>query len=138
MSSSVRMSAIPAETVSSRKLTYGTTKDPREWLRASLPKLQEFLKAVKDREIGHLTALREQQEERWEKQTGVKPEDTHFTVIVPIHNEEKFLPSFLGSFLVADLPARVHAHVVFLTNACSDRSGEIIDGFLKTVGEVAF
>jgi len=140
MTSSFSISTLPAETVSSRKLTYVTTKAPREWLRASLPKQKEFLKAVKDSGVDQLTALKRQQEERWEKQTGVKPEDTHFTVIVPIHNEEKFLPSFLGSLLVADLPAKVDAHVVFLTNACSDNSWEIIDGFLKTVGEeeVAF
>lgn len=131
---------LSTETVSSRKLTYVITEAPREWLRASLPKHQEFLKAVKDREIDQLPALKWLQEERWEKQTGVKPEDTHFTVIVPIHNEEKFLPSFLGSLLVADLPSSIDAHVAFLTNACSDKSREIIDGFLKTVGEeeVAF
>lgn len=127
------MSAL-AEIATSPKLAYVITKAPREWLRASLPKQQEFLKAVTVREIDQLTVLKKLQEERWEKQTGIKPDDTHFTVIVPIHDEEKFLPSFLGSLLVADLPSSVDAHIVFLTNACSDKSGEIIDGFLRTLG----
>ncbi len=133
-------SPMPAETTSSHKFAYVITKAPRAWSHASLLKQQEFLKAVKDCEIDYLTALKRQQEERWEKQTGIKPEDSHFTLIVPIHNEEKFLPSFLGSLLIADLPSSVDAHFIFLTNACSDKSKEIIDGFLKTIGEgeVAF
>ena len=137
MISSVRiatLSAEPTETIFPRKPTFLITKAPREWLRASLPKQQEFLKAVNDHGIDRLTALQREQEERWEKQTGINPENTHFTVIVPIHNEEKFLPSFLGSLLIADIPSSVNAYVIFLTNACSDRSGEIIDGFLRTVG----
>jgi len=135
VASSVYIPTLSAETVSIKKISYVITKAPREWLRACLPKHLAFLKAVKDGGAGPLTSLDREQAERWEKHTGAKPEDAHFTVIVPVHNEEMFLPSFLGSILVADLPSSSDVHIIFITNACSDKSGEIIDGFLMTIGE---
>lgn len=134
--SSVNISTLSREAASSRKFTYVITKAPREWVRASLPKQKAFLKSGRDREGDQFAALKMLQDELWEQQTGVKSEASHFTVIVPIHNEEAFLPSFLGSLLVADLPSSVYAHVIFITNACSDKSGGIIDGFLRALGEV--
>ena len=65
---------------------------------------------------------------RWEQITGVKPQNSAFTLIIPIHNEQRFLPSFLEAMKSVNIPPS--ARVVFVTNACSDKSVGIVNSFL--------
>ena len=58
----------------------------------------------------------ERQERRWEDEVGIKPADSHFTLIVPIYNEEEALPSFLNSLLLSDIPASINMNMIFITN----------------------
>lgn len=114
---------------------YFLTTQPRAWLRASLPKLKAQLNmASSDHNADqNLALVLEQQASRWEDQTGEKPADSHFTIVVPIHNEQHALPSFLGTLQLSDIPPQVNMQVVFVTNACRDASAQIIEEFLAQV-----
>lgn len=117
----------------------------RNWIGACLPKFKMNAKEVlsqtplsakelKDlpwhQRHDYLSSLTlEVQERRWYEAAGVNAEDAHFTVIVPIHNEEISLPSFLGTLLLSDIPSSVDMNIVFITNACHDASIEVIDNF---------
>lgn len=72
-----------------------------------------------------------EQERRWEETTGVPVVESSFTLVVPIHNEEHSLPSFLDAFLLSDIPESVPATIVFITNACTDSSQHIIRSFME-------
>jgi cellulose synthase/poly-beta-1,6-N-acetylglucosamine synthase-like glycosyltransferase len=78
------------------------------------------------------------QEKCWEHETGVRPEEAFFTLIVPIHNEENSLPSFLHTLMLSDIPAQVNMQVIFVTNACADRSVDMVRAFMAGLGEVEF
>jgi len=127
-------------------------KNPGGWKRACLPKYKATAQNVlaqtplTKRELQDLPwsqrhdylnfyALK-QQERRWEDEVGVKPEESHFTLIVPIYNEEKSLPSFLRTLMLLDIPPSVNLKVLFITNACSDSSNEIVDRFLVSLGKI--
>lgn len=134
------------------KPLYFLELNPHGWKRASLPKLkaaaQEVVSAnTLDREellnmpwsqrdtlLNGIASHR--QERRWEEKTGVKPEYSSFTLIVPIHNEEHSLPSLLSTLMLSDVPATVHMQVVFITNACRDGSIDILKAFLVGLGTV--
>jgi hypothetical protein len=125
---------------------------PRDWIAASLPKFKitsqevmaqnplpkkelEEMSWSQRHEYLHAYALKSQ-ERRWEDEVGIKPADSHFTLIVPIHNEEQSLPSFLSTLLLSDLPASVNMNIILITNACSDSSSMLIDEFLARLGTV--
>jgi len=136
------------------KPVYFLTVNPPGWKRASLAKLKatagELLsEGVSQREdlldlawfqrheyLHALALLR--QEKCWEHEAGVRPEDSFFTLIVPIHNEENSLPSFLHTLMLSDIPALVNMQVIFVTNACVDTSVDIINAFMAGLGEIAF
>jgi hypothetical protein len=44
-----------------------------------------------------------QQAKRWELETTLNPSGSKFALIIPIHNEEKSLPSFLSSLMLSDI-----------------------------------
>lgn len=135
-----------------KKPVYFLKMNPAEWKRASLPKLKASLQKImfdnsqdresllemtwsqRDRYLNTLVLQR--QEKRWEEETGVKPGDSYFTLIVPIHNEEDSLPSFLGTLMLSDVPSTVNMQVIFVTNACTDLSVDIIGAFLSDLGSV--
>ena len=58
-------------------------------------------------------------------------------VIVPIHNEERSLESFLNALMVADLSPEAAIRFLFITNACQDQSPTIIRKFLGSVDKRA-
>lgn len=134
------------------KPLYCLKMNPRSWKRASLPKLktsaQEVVSAIAgDRESipgmswsqrnMYLDGLVSQkQEKRWEEETGVEPDKSYLTLIVPIHNEERSLPSLLGTLMLSDVPAAVNMQVIFVTNACVDASEEILRTFLSSLGAI--
>ena len=140
---SVRVDAQPA---------YFLTMNPRDWMKASLAKYKQLAAEMLTQSTQSKQALEampwsqrhsllsqlafERQECRWEEETGVKPEETHFTLIVPIHNEVNSLPSFLRTLMLTDIPSSLHLHIIFLTNACSDASGDYVDEFLSSVGSI--
>lgn len=126
--------------------------NPYGWKRASLPKLKETASQVlsqkslsrekilsmdwSQRDEYLRTFVLQRQERDWEQKTGVKPGASHFTLIVPIHNEENSLPSFLGTLMLSDVPSTVHMQVVLVTNACNDASIDILKVFLSGLGTV--
>lgn len=106
---------------------YAFTENPKGWLKASLAQHKNHLQNSSEDLIGS-------QAKRWQERTGVSAEDSRFTIIVPIHDEERSLPSFLGSLMLADFPYRAKIKILLITNACNDRSGQIIDSFLDRLG----
>ena len=128
--------------------------NPPGWKRSSLPKLQatamelvsacalqreDLLQMTWSQRHEYLSAFALfRQKERWEHETGIKPEASSFTLIVPIYNEENSLPSFLHTLMLSDIPAQVSMQVIFVTNMCVDRSVEYIRAFMAHLGEVEF
>jgi len=116
---------------------YVITGQPTGWNRGSIPKLQAiFTSAAPTGPADLHTRLLAEQAQRWEAATGVRPEDTHLTIIMPIRNEEKSLPSALGALLLSDLPTAADVVVVFVTNACSDNSAALVMCYLEALGKV--
>ncbi len=131
---------------------YFLTMNPRDWMKTSLAKYKLIAGEVLAQSTQSKQALEAmpwfqrhtllsqfasaRQECRWEEETGVKPEETHFTLIVPIHNEVNSLPSFLRTLMLTDIPSSLHLHIIFLTNACSDASSDYVDEFLSSLGNV--
>ncbi len=107
---------------------YFITQNPRGWVRAFVDQNKKNLGSSK----ADLIAL---QEERWQQRTRVKVADSHFSIIVPIHNEQKSLPSFIGSLMLSDVPWSCPVSILFITNDCSDESPRIVDSFLRSVGK---
>ena len=136
------------------KPVYFLKMNPPGWKHVSLAKLKaaagELLTAgISQREdLLHLPWCQKhevlnalallKQERCWEQEVGVKPEDSCFTLIVPIHNEENSLPSFLHTLMLSDIPAPVNMQVIFVTNACADNSFDMIRAFMTFLGEVEF
>lgn len=136
------------------KPVYFLKSNPPGWKRSSLSKLKavagELLsEGVSQREdLLHLTWSQRheylnalallRQEKCWENETGVRPEASFFTLIVPIHNEENSLPSFLHTLMLSDVPASVNMQVIFVTNACVDLSVDMIRAFMACLGDVEF
>ncbi len=135
-----------------RKPIHYLKTNPKNWIGASLPKFktsaQEVISqtplSVKElmgmpwsqrHDYLNSYALK-RQESRWEDEVGIKPEDSHFTLIVPIYNEEYSLPSFLRTLLLSDIPPSVNVKIVFVTNACNDSSNALIDDFLSILGKI--
>jgi cellulose synthase/poly-beta-1,6-N-acetylglucosamine synthase-like glycosyltransferase len=56
--------------------------------------------------------------------------------MVPIHNEENSLPSFLRTLMLADIPASIELKILLISNACTDSSRAIIHEFLLSLGAV--
>ena len=59
-----------------------------------------------------------------------------FTLVLPIHDEERALPSVLHALLGAWLPPTAAVTVVLATNACRDASVAIVGDFLAGLGTV--
>ena len=124
--------------------------NPPGWKRASLPKLpvstsqvllenaldQESIRGMTWSQRGEFLRpfIQGRQERQWEEETHVSPEDSIFTLIVPIHNEEHSLESFLGTLMLSNVPCTVYMQIVFVTNACTDRSFAILREFLAGIG----
>jgi glycosyltransferase involved in cell wall biosynthesis len=105
---------------------------PLGWLHASLPKIESVTSSVAalTRKTQGYSSLEEArsiiQERRWLELTGVEPANTHFSIIVPVHNEERSLPSFLGALLASEIPSAADIKIIFVVNASSDQSFGII------------
>jgi cellulose synthase/poly-beta-1,6-N-acetylglucosamine synthase-like glycosyltransferase len=136
------------------KPVYFLKVNPPGWKRSSLAKLKvaageilaEGVSLHKDllrlawsqrHEALHALALL-RQEKCWEHETGVRPEDSSFSLIVPIHNEENSLSSFLHTLMLSDIPAQVNMQIIFVTNACVDSSVDIVRAFMADLGDVEF
>lgn len=72
----------------------------------------------------------------WEDTTGVKVSESKFTVMVPVHNEEKSLSSSTGSLFLSLVPTEAGMETDFILNGCTDESEVIVTNLLKTRGEV--
>lgn len=108
-------------------------EQPPGWLRASLPKIQSATRSVSELDAkseGNAASLTEARSEyhkrRWLELTGTEPSETHFSVIIPVHNEQRSLPSFLGALFVSELPSSADIQIIFVINASSDQSAALI------------
>lgn len=101
---------------------FSTLEAPLGWSARSLPQSE---------------ALPNDRDQHWLAQTGVAPQDSHFTLIIPIHNEASGLKTFLGTLLYTALSASVDAQIIFVTNDCSDNSAEIVKSTLLRLGDDA-
>lgn len=72
----------------------------------------------------------------WEDTTGVKVSESKFTVVIPVHNEEKSLSSAAGSLFLSLVPTEAGMETDFILNGCTDESEVIVTNLLKTRGEV--
>jgi len=83
--------------------------------------------------------LNDQQEQRWRETIGIPAEEIYATIIVPIHNEQKTLPSVLGALMLSDIPDSAHLQFLFIVNGSTDdgASRTIVEQFLSDLGEVA-
>lgn len=136
------------------RFIYFLKENPPGWKRSSLLKLQavagallsesgqpreDLLQMSWSQRHTYLSALAvARQAACWEQETGCKPEDSAFALVVPIHDEENSLPSFLHTLMLSDIPAQLPLQVIFVTNACVDRSVEQIRAFMAHLGEVEF
>lgn len=135
-----------------KKPLYFLQMNPQGWKRASLPKFRTSVSTVLSEQALHSEDMQnmswsqkydylhgltlQHQAKVWEEATGVAPEVSALTLIIPIHNEERSLPSFLSTLMLANIPASVHLQIVFVTNACNDLSVEILKTFFATLGIV--
>lgn len=121
-----KRASLPKFSVATEELSLGGSLARADLLRMNWSQRQEYMQA--------LAVCR--QEKAWENATGIRPEASAFTLIVPIYNEERSLPSFLHTLLLSDLPAQVPVQVIFATNACTDRSVELVETFMAHLGLV--
>ncbi len=69
----------------------------------------------------------------WILETGEEPENSKLSIIVPIHNEQKHLPSFLSALMFLDIPQGVQADFYLVNNASNDLSYDILFDFLENL-----
>lgn len=72
----------------------------------------------------------------WNDITNVKIIDSKFSVMIPIHNEERSLASMIESLQMSFIPEGVDMHIDFIFNGCTDRSELIVADFLYSLGNV--
>lgn len=113
---------------------------PAEWLVVALPIMLAYTTAVFDlvKAAHGRVSLKDARAtilgEHWFALTCVKPEDTHFTVIIPVHNEQRALPSVLGALLSSAIPCAADIQIVFVVNASEDKSASVIRDRLARFG----
>ncbi len=129
---------------------YFLSKNPPGWKEASLTETQHSLQAVTHRINNRLISgekvcqrdiaviAKEEQNDKWERTTGIKAKDSHFSIIMPIHNEKNFLESTLGTLALADIPSEADVVIILVTNGCTDggASEQIVRNFMQTQGAV--
>ncbi|RJP51492.1 MAG: glycosyltransferase family 2 protein [Anaerolineaceae bacterium] len=115
---------------------------PPGWLAASLPEYTAVTRSIMQlagaaEDPASFDKAREQiLRERWLALTSVEPNETRFSIIVPVHNEEIALPSFLGALLASEVPADADAAVIFIVNGSSDGSAQVIRNRLARIRPV--
>jgi hypothetical protein len=84
-------------------------------------------------------SARRRQEIRWLELTGVLPEDTRCTILLPIHNEKDLLPALFTSLSASDIPEAARITTLFVTCGCTDNdvSESLINDYMKSFGRVA-
>ena len=118
------------ERTSNWEPVYLITEAPEGWQEQSASKNAPFLSKAE------ITNPKQALVEYWENITGVKVFDSKFTVMVPVHNEEKSLSSSAGALFLSLVPSEVEMQTDFILNGCTDESEKIISNLLHTKGEV--
>jgi len=70
----------------------------------------------------------------WQEITGRPSRECHCTLLVPIHNEERVLPSLQAALSYLIAPRELNLQIVFITNGCTDRSPTLVGEFLSSFG----
>lgn len=120
-----------SELMKSNFVTINQMFDPPDgWLRASLPKLEAITRTILRSSCEAGISFEEAKEKvlknDWFSVTGKDPSETCFTIIIPVHNEARTLPSFLGALLTSSIPDMADIQVVFVVNASTDQSAVLI------------
>jgi len=122
---------------SERQQVFFVESNPQGWLAASLPKFADTLRQPTPESapgFPPVDALILQQEERWERTTNVACHTSAFTVVIPVHNEERMLPSHMAMLLLSDIPDSVPAQFLFIVNNTTDKSKDRITEFFHRLG----
>jgi len=72
----------------------------------------------------------------WRERSG-RDDPPAFTLVLPIHDEERALPSVLHALLGCWLPPDAQVTIALVTNACADASADIARAFLAGLGTPA-
>ena len=120
---------MPAETI------HLLTKNPNGWKRAATEMSMRTLPPFTTPKQNAETTARHQNE-RW-KEIVREPSESSFTIVVPVSNVSKYLPSVLATFLLADIPPAVDINFVLVTNNCTDQGASVkaVEDFMKSVGD---
>lgn len=114
----------------SRRPAYLITEAPNGWLKQSVDKSILLLSNTET------LSPDEKLTKHWENTTGIKVKDSGFTVVMPIHNEEKSLMSSTSALILSQVPVEVDMQTNFILNCCDDRSEAIINNLLQKIGNV--
>lgn len=106
---------------------------PEGWKRNSLPKIKYLHDSNSPQE-----SIVHKQKQRWTRTTGVTPENSHITIVVPIRNGGKYFAPMLHTLVLADIPRSTHTTFLFITNDCTDKgkSKRVVMSLLQTIGLV--
>lgn len=133
------------------KPIYFLEKNPEGWFKRSLPKIRQSTREVLEEAsrnplpegndwLKHLDNIgKDKVNKEWLDKSGVeKLSDINFSLIIPIHNEARFLPSVLGTLMMSSLPSGANINVIMVTNGCTDegKSEGIVDNFMGEIGRV--
>jgi glycosyltransferase involved in cell wall biosynthesis len=113
-------------------------EQPAGWLRVSLSKLEAANRSIAElsRNNSDIDQVRATlQSQAWLERSGVEEADTRFTIIVPVHNEQRSLPSFLGALFLSEIPAAAEVQIIFVVNASTDKSLGLIKKRLACVSD---
>lgn len=91
---------------------------------------------LNDRPTRWKSAARPHLDAAWERLTGVAAEKSAFTLVMPVHNEARLLPSVLRVLNRATIGPSVNMQLVIVTNACKDGSASVARNLLKHVQDM--
>jgi hypothetical protein len=70
-------------------------------------------------------------EKEWEDITGEKPSDSKLLLVVPIHNEERCIESFLTTLELSLIPKSLNLKIVFYENGSVDNTFEKLSSLIR-------
>lgn len=109
---------------------YLVAEAPRGWVGNFIEKNQLLLSDAKGVDLRRVLV------EYWERKTGVTVAESKFSVMIPVHNEEKSLASAVGALFMSQVPVDVEMNIDFILNACADESENTIRVLLNTKGDI--
>ena len=105
------------------------SRAPQSWIEGSLGQIQGRIP-----EVGSPAEFKRASEDRWKSVSRFDARDSKLAIVVPIHNEERSLRSFLEVLSTLNLPDSVRGEIMLVTNNCQDNSVALVQEFLNRIG----